>query len=74
MSKNNSNAFAFERINYIIMLVGVGIIALGFTIMALDGEVHGFGVMGLTIGPVITVLGFLVEFAAIFYKAPQKKQ
>lgn len=55
--------------NYILMLVGVGIIVLGFIIIGLDQEPHGFGFMGLTLGPIITLAGFIFEFYAIFYRS-----
>lgn len=55
--------------NYILMLVGVGIITLGFIIIGLDNEPHGFGFMGLTLGPIITLAGFIFEFYAIFYRS-----
>lgn len=41
---------------------------LGFIIMANDSEPYGFGFMGLTLGPIILMLGFLIQFVAIFYK------
>ena len=53
------------------MLAGVGLLALGFFIMTLDKEDYGFGFLGLTLGPIIVMLGFLTEFAAIFYR-PKK--
>lgn len=55
--------------NYILMLVGVGIITLGFIIIGSDNEPHGFGFMGLTVGPIITLAGFIFEFYAIFYRS-----
>lgn len=64
----NKNHFPFSRMNYILMLVGIGIITLGFTIIGLDGEQHGFGFMGLTLGPIITLFGFVFEIYAIFYR------
>ena len=67
----NKNKLAFKKINYIIMLVGIGLLALGFYIMTLDKEVYGFGIMGLTLGPIIVMLGFLTEFVAIFYKSKE---
>ncbi len=51
------------------MLIGIGIIILGFVIIGLDSEPHGFGFMGLTLGPIITLFGFLFEFYAIFHKS-----
>lgn len=51
------------------MLIGLGLIVLGFVIIGLDGEPHGNGVLGLTIGPIVTLAGFIFEFYAIFAKA-----
>ncbi len=51
------------------MIIGIVIITIGFLIISLDDHPHGFGVMGLTIGPIITLAGFIFEFYAIFYKS-----
>ncbi len=50
------------------MLIGLGLIVLGFIIMGLDGQPHGNGVLGLTIGPIVVLSGFIFEFYAIFAK------
>ncbi len=63
----------FEKINYIIMLAGIGLLFLGFVIMSSDTEPYGFGTAGLTTGPLVLMLGFLTQFVAILYK-PKKKQ
>lgn len=68
----NQNPLPFAKMNYILMLVGIGIITLGFVIIGLDGEPHGFGFMGLTLGPIITLVGFIFELYAIFYQAEKK--
>lgn len=59
---------AFSRINYIIMITGVIVLALGFIIMTMDTEPYGFGFLGLTLGPIVVMLGFIIQFVAIFYK------
>ncbi len=61
-------AFAFEKINYMMMIVGVIIITLGFTIIALEDGKHGFGFLGLILGPIVTFFGFMFEIFAILYK------
>jgi hypothetical protein len=68
----NQNPLPFSKMNYILMLVGIGIITLGFVIIGLDGEPHGFGFMGLTLGPIITLAGFIFELYAIFYQSEKK--
>ena len=59
---------AFSKVNYIIMITGVIVLALGFIIMTMDTEPYGFGFLGLTLGPIVVMLGFLIQFVAIFYK------
>lgn len=50
------------------MFIGIGLIVLGFVIIGLDGEPHGNGFLGLTLGPMVTLAGFIFEFYAIFAK------
>ncbi|WP_420318408.1 DUF3098 domain-containing protein [Ekhidna sp.] len=59
---------AFAKANYVIMIIGVVILALGFIIMTMDTEPYGFGFLGLTLGPIVVMLGFIIQFVAIFYK------
>lgn len=68
----NNPQFAFTKKNYILMLIGIGIITLGFIIIGMDSEPHGFGFLGLTLGPIITLAGFIFEFYAIFYRSEKK--
>ena len=56
-----------------IMIVGILLIIIGFIIMANDSEQYGFGFMGLTLGPIIVMSGFIVEFFAIVYKPKPKE-
>ncbi len=50
------------------MLIGIALILLGFLLIGLDSDPHGNGVLGLTIGPIVTLAGFIFEFYAIFAK------
>lgn len=65
---SRQNAMPFDRTNYLIMIAGVVTIFLGFFIMSLDKEEFGFGFLGLTLGPIVAMAGFLVEFWAILRK------
>lgn len=69
---SDKNKLAFQKINYQIMLAGVLVLILGFIIMSLDTEPYGFGFLGLTLGPLVVLLGFAIEFVAILYK-PKKQ-
>ena len=51
------------------MLIGLGLIVLGFVLIGIDGEPHGNGFLGLTLGPIVTLAGFIFEFYAIFFQA-----
>ncbi|MFC5272322.1 DUF3098 domain-containing protein [Adhaeribacter terreus] len=64
----NRNRFAFGKKNYLIMFAGIIVLALGFIIMTLDKEQYGLGFMGITLGPIVVLIGFAIEFMAIFYK------
>ena len=61
-------AMPFGRQNYTLLLAGIGIILAGFFIMSLDKEEFGFGFLGLTLGPIVVMSGFVVEFFAILVK------
>ena len=64
----NKNKLAFGRQNYILMLAGIAVLIIGFIIMSMDKETFGFGALGLTVGPVIVMIGFIIEFFAILRK------
>lgn len=57
----------FGKKNYQLMITGFLVIVLGFVIMSLDKEPHGFGFMGITLSPVVVVAGFIIEIVAILH-------
>jgi hypothetical protein len=63
-----SNKLPFGRKNYLLMLAGIGVLVLGFIVMSMDKEEFGFGALGLTVGPIIVMIGFIIEFFAILHK------
>ena len=58
----------FNKANYVILVVALIVITLGFIIMGMDDTEYGFGPMGLTVAPVVVLSGFGIVFGAIFYK------
>jgi hypothetical protein len=62
------NNLPFHASNYRMMLIGLAIILIGFFVMSLDTHEFGFGALGLTVGPLIAITGFIVEFWAILRK------
>lgn len=66
---SNKEKLAFKKGNYVLMLIGIGVLIIGFFIMTLDKEDYGFGFLGITLGPIVVMAGFIIEFFAIFYKS-----
>ena len=58
----------FNSKNYKLMIIGIVIIVTGFVIMSVDGEEYGYGFLGLTLGPLVVLFGFVFQFFAIFQK------
>lgn len=58
----------FGKQNYLWMIIGIAALVVGFTIMSLDQQQHGFGFLGLTLGPIIVVAGFIIEIFAILHR------
>ena len=58
----------FNSKNYKLMIIGIVIILTGFVIMSVDGEEYGYGFLGLTLGPLVVLFGFVFQFFAIFHK------
>ncbi len=68
LSSEGENKLVFDKINYQLMIAGVVVILIGFIIMTMETGEYGIGFLGLTLGPVVVLLGFALEFAAILYK------
>ena len=70
----DKNQLPFKKINYVIMLIGIVTLIIGFYVMTLDTEPYGFGFIGITLGPIIVLIGFAIEFLAIFYKSKEENK
>lgn len=67
--------FAFGRENYKLMLIGLGVLVLGFLLMigggSSDPEVFNpamFNFQRLTLAPLLLIVGFVIEIFAIMKK------
>jgi hypothetical protein len=58
----------FGRKNYQWMIIGIVTLVVGFTTMSLDKQEHGFGFLGITLGPIIVMAGFIIEIYAILHR------
>ena len=63
--------FAFGPRNYKIMGVGLALLAAGFVVM-MQGDHANYGedFLGITLGPLLLLAGFGVEFYAILLRDP----
>jgi membrane-bound ClpP family serine protease len=61
--------FAFGPRNYRLMWAGLIVLAVGFITMMLDKADYGEGFLGITLGPILLVIGFVIEFAAILVRS-----
>ncbi|GAA4030835.1 hypothetical protein GCM10022409_13820 [Hymenobacter glaciei] len=61
--------FAFGPRNYRLMWIGLALLAAGFIIMMFgDKANYGEDFMGITLGPLLLLAGFAVEFGAIMVR------
>ncbi|RNI28017.1 DUF3098 domain-containing protein [Rufibacter immobilis] len=71
MENKNPTNLSFGKRNYQIMVLGLVVMAVGFILMAMDSQPYGYGFLGLTLGPIVLVIGFVIQFFAILAK-PRK--
>ena len=78
MDNNENNTqfkLAFDTVNYILMAVGILLLAIGYVLLSGGGSDDPnvfnpamFDSRRLVWAPVLIVLGFVVEIAAIMYR------
>ena len=76
---DNQKVMPFGKMNYILVLIGIALIALGFILMigggSSDPDVFNeqmFNFRRLTLAPILVLAGFVVEIVAIFWKGKNK--
>lgn len=72
----NERKLPFTKMNYILVIAGVLLIALGLVLMigggSSDPDVFNekmFNFQRLTLSPILIILGFVVEIVAIFWRS-----
>ena len=85
INKNNESnspfTFVFGKINYIIMLVGIVLLALGYIFLSGGGSDDPnvfnpdmFNGQRLYLAPILIVLGLVAEIVAIMYNGKNKEK
>ena len=49
-----------------ILITGIIIMVIGLFIMTLDKEPFGFGLLGITLGPIIVLIGVFIPIYSLF--------
>jgi hypothetical protein len=80
MDNDNKFQFAFGKINYILMVAGIVVLAIGYVLLAGGGSDDPnvfnpamFDNRRLVVSPILIVLGFIIEIVAIMYKDKNRK-
>ncbi len=75
MSEENNKDFAFGKENYMLVIAGLVLIAIGFFLMSGGGSDDPnvfseeiFSTRRITVAPIVILLGFAVEIYAIMKK------
>ncbi|MDT8886850.1 DUF3098 domain-containing protein [Aquirufa regiilacus] len=67
MSKSlDKSAFPLNAKRISTLLIGIIIMFIGFFVMTLDKEPFGFGFLGLTLGPILVLIGVIIPVFALF--------
>lgn len=68
MTSNNKNNLPLNSTSVKILVVGILTMFIGFFVMTLDKEPFGFGFLGITLGPILVLIGVIVPIFSLFSK------
>lgn len=61
-----SRKFPLDSKRIYILITGIIIMVIGLFIMTLDKEPFGFGLLGITLGPIIVLIGVFIPIYSLF--------
>ena len=76
----NKKDFAFGRMNFILLAVGMAIVIIGFILMGGDGSTNTaynpdiFSVRRIKVAPLVSLFGFCFIMFAIMYKPKTRNE
>ncbi|MBT8327701.1 MAG: DUF3098 domain-containing protein [Bacteroidia bacterium] len=65
-SKTPQHGFVFAKENYMLMIIGIVVIVLGFFLMYGKENIYDF--RKITLAPIVVIAGFIIEIFAIMKK------
>ena len=69
VKETHEEPFVFQKSNYMMLVLSIVIVILGFIIMAGDTDIYSPG--KIVIAPIIVLIGFAIGFIAILKKPSQ---
>lgn len=74
-------SFVFSKMNYQLLIAGLVVLLIGFLLMAGGGSDDPnkfdpgiFSFRRVTLGPIVVLIGFVIEGVAIMYRPKSKKE
>ena len=61
-----SSPMVFTRKNYVLLILGIAVIIIGYVMMRMENEVDGF--ISLNVAPLLILGGYLEVMYAIYYR------
>ena len=65
-NKAPQHEFVFAKENYMLMLIGLAVIVIGFVLMYGKEDIYDF--RKITLAPIVVIAGFVIEIFAIMKK------
>ena len=76
----NKRDFAFGRMNFILLAIGMAVVIIGFILMGGDGSTAKaynpdiFSPMRIKVAPVVCLIGFVSMIYAVVHKSKDEEQ
>ena len=68
MAPNKHSNFPLNAKDIVVLVAGFVCMIIGFFIMTLDKEPFGFGFLGITLGPILVLIGVIIPLFSLFNK------